>query len=233
MKIAILQPSYFPWPGYFHWILKCDTFVFYDDVQYDKDGWRNRNKIKCANGEMWLTVPVLTKGKFGQEINEVLIDNKQNWGKKHLESIRQNYKKSRYYDKYINFFIKLYSQQWEKLADLCVYTMLEVSRLIGIEKTFIRVSQLNIEKCDKIERLIKVCKKLNGTEYITGIGFNRYYMGNTFEQNQIKLTYTDYHCNKYPQLWNTFIPNLSIIDLLFNCGEECINYLDNKHPSVA
>src|SRR3989338_5087890 len=161
MRIAILQPGYLPWLGFFEQMYKSDVFVIYDDVQYDKDGWRNRNRIKTANGVQWLTVPVIVKFEDHPLICEVKIDNKLNWGKKHLLSIKQNYSKTPCFQKYIGIFEDAYLKEWKYLVDIDMYFILKLAECLGIDgKKIIRSSTFNITG-DKIERLIKICRMFN------------------------------------------------------------------------
>lgn len=224
MRVTILQPSYIPWAGYFFQILDCDIFVFLDDVQYTKGNWRNRNKIKTPNGPLWITVPVSTKNRLGQTILEAEIDNRVNWRKKHWESIKQSYRKARCFAEYENFLRDVYSKSWEYLAELNIYLMVEISRLIGIETRFVRSSELYADG-SKTERLVNICKKVGASEYMAGEGAKIYLKEDLFEKEHVKITYRDYHPVKYPQLYGEFIPYLSIVDMLFNCGKDSIKYL--------
>ena len=225
MKVAILQPSYIPWPGYFFWIQNCDFFVFLDDVQYTKHDWRNRNKIKSANGVVLLTVPVLTKGKYAQTILEAKIDNKSDhsckfdWRKKHWTSIQQHYNKAPYFKKYEEFLREVYEKDWDYLVDLNIYLMMEISRIIGLNASFVRSSELDVSG-KKTERLVNICKNLEATEYMAGERSKTYLQEELFYNENIVVTYRDYKPVAYPQLYGEFVPYLSILDMLLNCGEE-------------
>src|SRR5262245_11262834 len=118
MKIVILQPGYLPWLGFFDQLVRADLFVYYDDVQYDKGGWRNRNRIKTPTGPIWLTVPIVSSGKFGQAVNEVEIDVKTAWWKKHIGSLKQNYAKAPFYKDYATGLEEIFARKHEKLVDL-------------------------------------------------------------------------------------------------------------------
>jgi hypothetical protein len=161
MIIGILQPGYLPWLGFFDQMYRSDVFVIYDDVQYDKEGWRNRNKIKTGSGVQWLTVPVLIKFEEHPLISEVKINNTVNWRKKHLYSIKQNYSKAPFFDKYIHIFEEAYLKVWEYLIDIDMYFILKLAECLGMEnKKMARSSTLNIEG-DRIGRLLKICKLFN------------------------------------------------------------------------
>lgn len=218
--IGILQPSYLPWIGYFDQIAKSDVFVFYDDVQYDKNGWRNRNKIKTANGVQWLTVPVLLKGKDMPLIKDVLIDRDQNWVKKHVASIEQNYKKCKYYDPFICWNLQAYYWKW--VWEPAVVIIQEILRYLDI-KTEIKFSSSFKKSDHKIHRLIDIVHEFGGTRFIEGAA-GRDYMDeaviNQFKQEGIDVVFQDYQHPVYEQRFGDFVSHLSIIDLLFNCGKE-------------
>lgn len=226
MKVVIIQPSFLPWRGYFHLIQRSDIFVFYDDVQYDKHSWRNRNQIKTPNGPQWITVPVLTKNKFGQKINEIEINNSnKGWQRKILGSIFLNYKKAKFYDRYIPVVDNILSKEWPSLCALDVYATKKICEILGIKAQFFISSELNVSG-DKISRLINICKKLGGTHYISGPSAKNYLKDTEeFTKNGIKLEFHDYNYPEYTQLYGKFEPAVSIIDLIFNCGDESPEYI--------
>ncbi|MBI5682763.1 MAG: WbqC family protein [Deltaproteobacteria bacterium] len=227
--IGILQPGYLPWLGFFEQMHKSDVFVIYDDVQYDKEGWRNRNRIKTANGIQWLTVPVMVNLEAHPLVHEVKIDNKTNWRKKHLSSIRQNYSKAPYFKKYIDIFEEGYSKEWECLVDIDMYFILRLSECLGMDDTkIIKSSALNIDG-DKIGRLINICKFFNADTFYEGAAGKNYIDENYFESHGIKMEYQDYKHPIYNQLYGDFVPYLSVIDLLFNHGDESLAILLNKN----
>ena len=140
--VVILQPSYLPWLGYFEQMWRSDVFVMYDDVQYDKNGWRNRNRIKTANGMMWLTAPVKTH--LGEKIKDVEIDNGQNWKKKHLKNLESAYRKSSFFTEYFVKFEKILGQEWKYLVDLDVAMIKEINNILGLERKILRSSELDV-----------------------------------------------------------------------------------------
>jgi hypothetical protein len=217
MKIAIHQPQYLPWPGYFNKILQSDIFVFLDDVQYKKNEWQNRNRIKSANGEVWLTVPV--HYKFGQKINEVEIDNKIFWRKDHLKTISVCYKKAKYFDEFFVYIEKLLSKEYKMLVDVNINSVKMVLSYLGIDKKIVLSSELKVEG-EKTTRLVNICKKLNCDTYISGSGAKEYLVIDEFEKNGIKVIFQEYSTPEYSQLFGEFMPNLSIIDMIFNVGKE-------------
>ena len=225
-KIAILQSNYIPWIGYFDIINKADTFVFYDDVQYTKNDWRNRNKIKTKNGLQWLTIPVKSK-KLSQRINEVEIMN-HNWYKKHCNAIKTNYAKSKNFQKIYPFIEKLYekSSSLNKLIDVNRLFIREISDFLNINTEFKCSSEFN-QSNSKTQRLIDICKKCDASEYISGPAAKSYLDIKLFKNENIKLTFMNYDGYKeYNQLYGAFEVKVSILDILFNEGLNALNYID-------
>lgn len=228
MRIGMLQPGYLPWLEFFEQMYKSDIFVIYDDIQYDKGSWRNRNRIKTANGVQWLTVPVLMKFEDRPFIKEVKIDNKLPWRKKHLTSIRQNYSKAPFYNKYIEIFEEAYSREWEFLVDLDIYFILQLTKCLGMEeKKIIMSSSLNVAG-NKIERLINICKLFNADTFYEGAAGRNYIDETLFNKEGIKVEFQNYKHPIYSQLYGDFIPYLSVIDLLFNNGEKSLSILKGE-----
>jgi hypothetical protein len=233
ITIGILQPSYLPWLGFFEQIYRSDVFVIYDDVQYDKDGWRNRNRIKTPNGIQWLTVPVHIKFEDKPLIYEVKIDNSTNWRIKHLRSIKQNYSKAPFYKNYIDIFEEAYSQEWEYLIDINMYFILKLVEALGMkDKKIVRSSFLNI-KGDRIQRLVNLCKLFNANLFYEGSAGKNYINVQDFAKHGIKVEFQDYKHPIYNQLYGDFISHLSIIDLLFNHGDKSLSILTNKKSEVS
>ena len=152
--IGILQPSYIPWIGYFDQINKCDVFVLYDDVQYDKNGWRNRNKIKTANGPVWLTIPVLTKGKPDQKLCDIKIDNKYNWREKHIKTIKMAYAKAPFAEDYIPEFEQILQEDWELLIDVNLAVLNLLLAWLNINTPIHLSSRQHIEG-EKSEKILR------------------------------------------------------------------------------
>jgi hypothetical protein len=232
MKCVILQPSFIPWRGYFHQIYLADTFVFYDCVQYDKHGWRNRNKIKTAQGAQWLTIPVNTSGTYdGLPIREVTLAKDNSWRRKHLAAIEQNYRKSPFWPMYKPLVNSIYAMETEKLADLTCTSTIEIARALGIEHTrFIRSSELNAVG-DKTDRILDVLNKIGADHYISGPSARDYIEADKFEAAGITLEYMSYDYPEYPQQFNGFEGGVSILDLLFNVGPDAPQYIWNTDGS--
>jgi len=231
MVIGILQPGYLPWLGFFEQMYRSDVFVIYDDVQYDKEGWRNRNRIKTANGAQWLTVPVHVRFEDHPLIYEVKIDNKANWRKKHLSSIKQNYSRSPFYKEYIGTFEDAYCREWEYLVDIDMHFILELANCLGMGgKKIVRSSSLGITG-DRMQRLIDICRMFNADTFYEGAAGRNYIDAADLVRHGIKVEYQDYKHPVYKQLYGEFISHLSVIDLLFNHGDDSLLILTNKKSS--
>jgi len=233
MRIGILQPGYLPWLGFFEQMYKSDVFVIYEDVQYDKHGWRNRNRIKTANGVQWLTVPILVKFEEHPLISEVEVDNKQNWRKKHLSAIQQSYSKAPFYKEYADIFEEAYSRDWEYLIDIDMYFITKLSECLGMgSKKIIRSSTLDATG-DRVERLVNICKMFKADTFYEGAAGRNYLDEKHFAGHGIRLEFQDYKHPIYNQLYGDFVPYLSVIDLLFNHGEESLAILTNRNLTEA
>jgi len=227
-KVAILQSNYIPWKGYFDIIAAVDEFILFDEMQYTVNDWRNRNRIKTPNGLQWLTVPVLTKGRYGQKISEAEIKSSANWAKDHWKAICLNYSRAPYF-KFVSERLEPYyntadhshvSQLNRKLIDFACEA-LSITTKITDSRDYVLAE-------GKTERIVDLCLQAGANEYISGPAAKSYLDEQLFEQRGIKLTWFDYNdYPEYPQLWGTFEHSVSIIDLLFNCGHDARRYL--KH----
>jgi hypothetical protein len=226
--IGILQPGYLPWLGFFEQMHRSDIFVIYDDVQYDKHSWRNRNRIKTPKGAHWLTVPVLLKFDEHPLINEVRIDKGGNWRKKHLFTIAQSYSKAPFYRQYLPIFEEAYARDWEYLIDLDMYFIIKIAESLGIKTTRIIKSSMMAIKGDRIGRLIAICKRLKADTFYEGASGKKYIDEQTFAAEGIQVVFQDYRHPAYLQLYGEFIPYLSIIDLLFNHGGESLSIVTHQ-----
>lgn len=225
MIVAIHQPNYLPWLGYFYKVANCDTFVLLDNVQYVKNGFMNRNMIKTPQGAIWLTVGVLTKDRFGQLIKEVEINNAMLFASSHEKSIYRNYSKAPYFKKYKTLFEDIYHRKWERLVDLneaLIKALCQILCITGVK--FVRASELNTTG-HSTELLIEICKAVSADTYLAGPSGKKYMDEGLFEREGIGLRYSDFEHPTYRQLWGDFIPNMSIIDLIFNEGERSLDIL--------
>jgi len=225
--LVVLQPGYLPWLGFFDQVRRSDVFVYYDDVQFDKHGWRNRNRIKAANGPVWLTVPVLHSGRFGQRILEVEIDNRAPWAKKQLAAITQSYARAPFLAQYLPELTRVLTQPHTLLVDLDI----ELARLMcswfGLERRFARASQLGIEG-GKSDRLLNLCKHFQADLYLSGDSAKDYLDVALFQASGVTVEWQGYQHPTYPQLHGEFFPFLSALDLLLNVGPNSSNVLDGR-----
>ncbi|MBU2540198.1 WbqC family protein [Patescibacteria group bacterium] len=224
MILTAHQPVYLPWLGLFHKIAISDVFCYFDDVQYLIKDWNNRNKIKTQNGEIWMTVPVLTTGYREKKIREIEINNSVDWRKKHWKSIYLNYKKAPYFNKYADFFEDVYKKEWKYLTDLNEYMLKWFLATLGIKNKFYKASELNFQG-SKSDLVLDMCKKLGADLYIFGTLGKDYAEEEKFTKENIKIYSQEYKHPVYPQLHGKFLPYMSIIDLLFNCGDKSLEIL--------
>lgn len=216
MIVAIHQPNYIPWSGYFYKILKSDVFIFLDDAQYTKNSFINRNRIKTPTGEAWLTVPV--KASLTDKINEVVYADAQ-WKKKHIKSLEQNYKKAPFFEHYASDLWEIINQENDHLYILNIALISYIAEQLSASCRFMLASEFPSEEKSDL-RLIELVQRNKGTHYLSGRGGANYQDENNFTAQGITLAYTDYVPQPYPQLWPEYIPNLSMLDLLFNCGPD-------------
>jgi hypothetical protein len=216
-KVAILQSNYIPWKGYFDLIAAVDEFIIYDDMQYTRRDWRNRNQIKTPQGLQWLTVPVKVKGKYHQSIRETTIDGTA-WAEKHWQALKQNYRRSPYFLEIAEIFEPIYmnSHNITMLSSLN-RTMIDViCHYLGIDTTISNSRDYSLTD-GKTERLADLCIQAGGKEYISGPAAKGYIEEEIFVQREIKLSWFDYNdYPEYPQLWGEFSHNVTILDMLFN-----------------
>lgn len=227
MTAVILQSGYLPWLGFFDQMYKSDVFVIYDDVQYDKHGWRNRNRIKTAQGVQWLTVPVLIKGQDKPLIKEVQINNKVDWRRTHLKSVKQSYSRAPFFDAYFGVLEEVYSKEWEYLIDLDMTLIFALMERLGLTMKIEFSSDLGMTG-DATQRLVDICLYLGASHYLTGDAARDYLDESLFSQYNIKLEYHNYQHPLYNQLYGEFIPYLSVIDLLFNHGKDSLDILTHN-----
>ena len=223
-KVAVLQPSYLPWPGYFNQIIRVSNFVFLDDVQFDKNGWRNRNRILLNGNSLWLTVPVYQKNKFKQNLNNVIIDYKSNWISKHLNSIKHAYGKSSHFDEFFSLLESIILEKIEKLSELNIKIIIQICDYLGIEVKFFKTSELSVGS-DRNSRLIEICKILECNTYLSGDSAVDYLDLVSFQENSINVEWQNFKPSSY---LNEEVPAsgyFSVIGLIFKYGRESLNYI--------
>ena len=224
-KIAILQSNYIPWKGYFDLINMVDEFILYDDMQYTRRDWRNRNKIKTSQGLQWLTLPVEVKGKYYQKINETKISDK-GWGRKHWKSIVLNYSKSKHFKEYKEIFEELFLNLDETYLSLVNYEFIKTINKILDIKTRLRWSSEFDLADTKNERLLEICKDCKADIYLSGPAAKNYLDEKMFAAEGIGVEWMDYSgYPEYNQLYPPFEHGVTILDLIFNEGSNAVKFM--------
>ena len=223
-RVAVIQSNYLPWQGYFDIIHDVDLFIFYDDVQFTKNDWRNRNRIKTANGTNWLTIPV--GGHLDRNICDVeLVD--PGWQKKHWRSISQAYARAPHFARYREFFEHVYlGHQWRLLSELNAFLTVSIARdFLGMRAEF-KDSRDYKPEGTRLERLIDVLRKAGATSYVSGPAARSYIDESAFSRAGIELVWKSYDgYPEYPQIHPPFEHTVSIVDLLFNVGPDATEYI--------
>ncbi len=226
--VVIMQPGYLPWLGFFELMWKSNTFIIYDTVSYDKNGWRNRNRIKTPAGPQWLTVPVRTSSIASKLLKDIEIDNSSGWNQKHLSALQVNYARAPWLKEYLPSITELLRRPWQKLRDLDVALIKLTADLLGLEKNIILSSELKIKSEDRVGRLIEMVKYLGGTNFYEPAG-GRAYLGEKeiaeFEEENISFEFQNYQHPFYRQLHGEFLPNMAVVDLLLNEGPRSLEIL--------
>lgn len=217
-KLASIQSNYIPWKGYFDIINSVDYFVLMDDVQYTRRDWRNRNRIKSPNGLLWLSIPVLTKGKFHCLIEEVRVKDSA-WRKQHWKSIQVYYSKSPHFQEYENIFANLYLEsKKDYLSEINYEFLITICNLLGIDTKISWSKEYQLSN-EKTQRIIDLCEQAGASIYLSGPSAKAYLNENKFIEAGIVVEYMDYSgYPEYSQLYPPFNHFVSIIDLLFNAG---------------
>lgn len=229
-KIVILQPGYLPWLGFFDLLSKADTLVIFNNVQYTVRDWRSRNRIKTPDGVIWLTVPVQAKGVREKLIKDVKVDNSQQWQKKHLESLKNCYKKAKYFKEIIELINDVYKKNYTFLIDVDMDFILKVKKYLSLEDKIIFSSEIP-STGGKDKKLLSICKYFNATHYLSGNTAKEYLREPIFVNEGITVEWHNYHHPYYNQLWlkeQGFISHLSMIDLLFNHGRDSLSILTGQ-----
>lgn len=232
MRVAVLQSNYIPWKGYFDIIRSVDLFIFYDDVQYTKHNWRNRNLLKTENGLKWITIPCgESESRLICEVK--LCDN--GWQEKHWRMIEENYRKAPYWDRYSEMFRSGYmDKKWTNLSELNQYLIIMISReILGIKTQFGDSRDYSLQD-SKAARLLQLIKKTGADEYLSGPSAKNYIDEAEFERAGVKVLWMNYDWYfEYPQLYEPFEHGVSIIDLIFNTGPEAPRYIWGMREDMA
>jgi hypothetical protein len=232
--VSINQPAYLPWLGYFERIAASDLHIVLDHVQFEKNSYTNRNKVRTANGWCWLSVPVQTRGRFGElAIDELTIDNTQRWRDKHWRTLEQSCRRAPYFAEHAAFFESVYRREWTRLADLCQAVNGYLQRAFGI-RTPIRHSRDMGINSRKDELVLDLCRSVGATRYISGALGRQYLRLDLFRKAGIEVVFQDYRHPTYPQAHGPrFEPYMAAIDLLFNCGPESLAVMTGRQECVA
>ena len=222
MKIAIHQPNFLPWTGYFYKMANSDIFVFLDNVQYEKNSVINRNKIKISQGLFWITLPI--RKKNSQLINETELLNFSREKERIIKTLKLNYQKAKYFDFIFPELENILEKDWQYLSELNIELIKFLKRKIGI-KTKLEIVSGHGVLGEKTDLLINICKFFDADTYLSGEGGREYQDEEKFKIAKIKLEYSNFVYPVYPQQWGKFAPNLSIVDLLFNCGPDSLKIL--------
>ena len=224
-KVAIVQSNYIPWKGYFDLIHSVDEFILFDDVQYTRRDWRNRNLIKTPRGLEWLTIPVAAKGGYHQKICDTMVSN-PGWGGKHWASLEHNYANAPHFERYRPVFEPLYRQGERRLSALNHSFIRAICGILGIATHISWSMDYRPLQEGKTERLVDLCKRAGAAEYLSGPAARDYIDAARFERAGIALRYYDYAgYPEYPQRFGKFEHGVSVLDLLFNTGPEAPRYM--------
>ena len=225
--VAISQSNYIPWKGYFDIIAKADEFIIYDEAQFTKNDWRNRNKIKTPSGPQWLTIPV--HGSTQKKINEVKVA-QSDWNKSHLKTLHQFYKESSHYSVYSDWLKNVFKKvEFEFLSDINRFFIKEINQFLGITTPVLESKDFEFDG-DPTEKVISICKQSNADVYLSGPAAKNYLDLSKFDIAGITVEWMDYTSyREYPQLYGPFNHHVTILDLLFNTGNQAKNYLNHTH----
>lgn len=225
-RVAIMQPTYLPWLGYFGLMQSVDLFVVLDSVQFAKRSWQQRNQIKTMNGPLWLSVPVLSKGKREQLISEVEIDYSQDFPRSHQKTLEMNYRKSAYFDSLSPQLFAMLGADNKYLAGLTINSILWIRDVLGITTPIRFASEFEMGGT-KADLLASLCEQAGATEYISPPGSKDYLdESDAFAKRGIPLSYFEFKHPEYPQRFGDFLPYMSVVDMLFNCGPESASAIE-------
>ena len=223
MRVAIHQPQYLPWLGYLAKWAAADLLVFLDTVQYEKNGWQNRNRIKTADGARWLTVPV--RARLGTRISDVTLDVEQPWPARHLRVIERAYADAPYWGSLRDALVPLYTESWERLAPTAVASAQVLARAVGVTTPTRLASSLPVDDDDPTGRLVALCQAVGADTYLAGGHGARYIDGKRFDDAGIRVLYQTYSHPVYAQQHGDFVPFLSALDLLLMHGDASLAIL--------
>jgi hypothetical protein len=232
-RVAIMQPTYLPWLGYFGLMESVDVFILLDSVQFARRSWQQRNQIKTANGPLWLTVPVVAKGKRDQLISEVEIDLSQDFPRSHQRAIEMSYRRAPYYSAYSDQLLSVIGADTKLLSEMTIAAIVWIRDELGITTHIRRASEFVVEGT-KADLLANICEQVGATEYVSPPGSKRYLdESDAFAKRNLPLSYFHFEHQEYPQRYGEFISCMSIIDLMFNVGQDSLRLLKMGSRIVA
>lgn len=222
MRVAIHQPQYLPWLGYLDKLDSADVFVILDTVQFKKHEWQNRNRIRTKDGWQWLTVPIIDR--FPERIDRVEVNSRTDWQRKHCQALRLHYGRAPFWEPLGPELIALLEKPWARLCVLNVAVLELLCQRLDIQ-TPIRLASTLSAREDPTDRLIDLCRALGGTVYLAGQGGREYMDVGRFVQAGMAVQFQAYRHPEYPQRYTPFISQLSVVDMIFNCGPESLPIL--------
>lgn len=229
MIVAIQQPEHLPWIGFFNKMQQCDLYVYLDNVQFKKRYFENRNRIKTKEGIKWLTVPVKTKGKYEQKINEVFIDNSDDWPLKYFRTLEHACKKSKFWNVVEDIVRSSFKDKKEKLLDLNLMLIEKCRNYLNINTKTVLASTLGVDDYRGSDIILQICLKLKASVYISGTDGRNYLELEKFKMNGIKVIYHDFVHPVYPQMYGEFASHLSVVDIIANCGVDSLEIIRNSY----
>ena len=226
MNIVIQQPEHIPWIGFFNKMAQCDLFVYLDNVQFKKRYFENRNKIKDKEKTLWLTVPVASKGLYTQKICDVELDNSQAWTRKYKGRLEHVYGKHPFWQDLKAIIYPTLDKSLNKLVDLNLFLINNICAYLEINTTTTLASKLSCENLKGSDLILEICNKSNAEVYTSGPDGKNYLELEKFIKNGIEIIYHDFDHPEYPQIGETFTPYLSVLDLIANCGEKSLEFIN-------
>lgn len=232
MIVAIHQPEFLPWLGLIDKIRQADVTVLLDNVQYEKNYFQNRNRVRTADGWAWITTPVRTRGRFGQAINDVEIDYARPWQRKHLRSLVQHYSEAPHFNEFFLEVERIYGETRRLLVDLNIALLEYIVNAFGLRTTLIRASSLPV-KGRRSLLLADICATLQAQVYLSGVSGREYLDEKAFREAGSVVRYQQFSHPVYPQRYNPFVPQMSSIDLLFNVGPAALRAIEQANSHAA
>ncbi len=228
--VGIHQPHYLPWLGYLDKLDRADAFVILDTVQFARREYQNRNRIRTADGSMWLSVPV--KGSYTASLKDIAVDNERDWGRKHLQALKLNYSRAPHFAEHLPFFAETYAARWDRLVPLCLHMLEYLKEAFGIVTPVLMASDFPAGE-EPTARLIDLCQALGADTYLSGAGGKTYIDVERFREARITVEFQEFNHPVYPQCFEPFEPALAAVDLLFNCGRDGFELVRHRREQLV